>query len=50
MRENCNECKYYKRSFDGHCNADFCCGNEQSDNYCVPVEGNDTCDNWKEND
>ena len=50
MRETCGNCKYYVRSTDGHCNSEFCCGNESSDNYIVPVFSDDTCDDWSENE
>lgn len=48
MREVCGTCKYNKRTYDGHCNAEFCCGNEESD-YCgVPTFYDDTCDEWED--
>ena len=37
MKEVCGTCKHNKRTYDGHCNAEFCCGNENSDNYAVPT-------------
>lgn len=33
MKEICGNCKYNKRTFDGHCNAEFCCDNEESNHY-----------------
>lgn len=48
MREVCGTCKHNKRTFDGHCNAEFCCGNENSDNYSVPTFYDDTCDDWED--
>jgi len=50
MREVCGTCKHNKRTFDGHCNAEFCCGNPESDNYSVPTFYDDTCDDWEEKD
>lgn len=47
MREVCGTCKYNQRSYDGHCNAEFCCGNEESDNYAVPTFYDDTCDSYE---
>lgn len=48
MKEVCGNCKYNKRVLDVHCNAEFCCGNEDSDNYAVPTFYDDTCDDWEE--
>ena len=30
MEEICWNCKYNKRTYYGHCNAEFCCDNESS--------------------
>lgn len=32
---------------DGHCNAEFCCDNENSEYYAVPTFYNDTCEEWE---
>lgn len=48
MKEVCGTCKYNQRTYDGHCNAEFCCGNENSDYYSVPTLFDDTCDDWEE--
>lgn len=48
MREICGNCKHNKRVFDGHCNSEFCCSNENSD-YCgVPTFYDDTCEDFEE--
>lgn len=47
MREVCGKCKYNKRVVDDHCNAEFCCGNEESEYYSVPTFYDDTCDNYE---
>ena len=48
MKDICGNCKYNKRVTDGHCNAEFCCGNEKSD-YCgVPTFYDDTCEDFEE--
>ena len=31
---------------NGH-NAEFCCGNEESDYYSIPTAYDDTCDDWE---
>lgn len=28
MKQICANCKHNKRTYDGHCNAEFCCDNE----------------------
>ena len=33
---------------DGHCNAEFCCDNADSEYYAVPTLFDDTCDEWEE--
>ena len=43
-KEVCGTCKYRQRVYDGHCHAEFCCRNEDSDNYAVPVFNDD----WRE--
>ena len=48
MKQICANCKYNKRTYDGHCNAEFCCDNENSDYYAVPTSYDDTCDDWEE--
>lgn len=30
MKQICANCKHNKRTYDGHCNAEFCCDNESS--------------------
>lgn len=47
MKEVCGTCKYNKRTYDGHCNSEFCCGNEDGENYGVPTFFDDTCDDWE---
>lgn len=48
MREVCENCKHNKRSNDGHGNTEFCCRNEESENYGLPTLYDDTCDEWEE--
>lgn len=48
MTEVCGECKFNKRSFDGHCNAEFCCSNEDSEYYGVPTDYSDSCEEFEE--
>ena len=51
LREICGECKYNKRDFSKPQNsgyAEFCCGNEESDNYGVPTMYDDSCDDFEE--
>jgi len=48
MRECCGNCKYNKRSYDGHCNAEFCCDNEESEMYGTPTMYDDACDEFEE--
>lgn len=51
MREVCGTCKYNKRDFSKPQNrgySEFCCGNEESENYSVPTFYDDTCDDWEE--
>ena len=53
MREICGECKYNKRDFSKPQNsgyAEFCCGNEDSDCYGVPIMYDDSCDDFEEKD
>lgn len=50
MREICGTCKYNARTFDGHCNCEFCCGNESSDNYSMPTFYDDFCEDWEESE
>lgn len=50
--DTCPECEgeygiEHKRTFDGHCNAEFCCDNENSEYYAVPTFYNDTCEEWE---
>ena len=45
MKEVCGNCKYNKRDFSkpqGY--IEFCCGNEDSEEYGVPTFFDDTCD------
>lgn len=51
MRECCGNCKYNKRDFSkpqGKGYSEFCCGNEDSENYSVPTFWDDTCDDFEE--
>lgn len=51
LREICGECKYNKRDFSKPQNsgyAEFCCGNEDSDNYGVPTMYDDSCEDFEE--
>lgn len=51
MKEVCGTCKYNKRDFSKPQNegyVEFCCGNIDSENYCVPTFYDDTCDDWEE--
>ena len=51
MKECCGTCKSNKRDFSnpqkkGY--AEFCCGNEESDNYSVPTFYDDYCEDYEE--
>ena len=51
LREICGECKYNKIDFSKPQNsgyAEFCCGNEESDNYGVPTMYDDSCEDFEE--
>jgi hypothetical protein len=51
MKECCGNCRYNKRDFSKPQNrgySEFCCGNEESDNYSVPTFYDDTCDDFEE--
>lgn len=51
MRECCGTCNFNKRDFSKPQNegyAEFCCGNEESDEYGVPTMYDDVCDCWEE--
>ena len=48
MKECCGNCEFSKRSYDGHCNAEFCCTNEDSEYYAVPTEYRDWCEEFVE--
>ena len=51
MREICGECKYNKRDFSKPQNsgyAEFCCCNEDSDNYGLLTMYNDSCEDFEE--
>ena len=51
MRETCGKCKFYKRDFSKPQNLgyiEFCCENENSEEYKMPVFFSDTCDAYKE--
>lgn len=53
MKECCGNCKYNKRDFSkpqGEGYSEFCCGNEDSENYSVPTFFDDTCDDFEEKD
>lgn len=49
----CGNCKYNTQYFfdtDPDRKSEFCCGNEDSENYGVPTMYDDTCDDWEEKD
>ena len=51
MREVCGNCKHNKRDFSNpqnDCYSEFCCGNEDSDNYGVPTMYDETCEDFEE--
>jgi hypothetical protein len=51
VKEVCGNCKYNKRDFSKPQNtgyAEFCCGNEDSEEYGVPTFYDDSCDEWEE--
>ena len=51
LREICGECKCNKRDFSKPQNSgyvEFCCGNEDSDNYGLPTMYDDSCDDFEE--
>jgi hypothetical protein len=51
MKECCRNCKHNKRDFSKPQNkgySEFCCGNEESDNYSVPTFWDDVCDDFEE--
>ena len=51
MKEVCGNCKYNKRDFSKPQNkgyAEFCCGNEESEEYGVPTFYDDSCDCFEE--
>ena len=51
MKQCCGTCKFNKRYFSKPQNkgyAEFCCGNEDSDEYGVPTFYDDTCDAYEE--
>lgn len=50
MNEVCGTCKYNTRTYDGHCNSPYCCGNEDGDYYGVPTAYDDTCEEWEKKD
>ena len=43
MNEVCGTCKWNCRS-DG----EYCCGNDESENYGVPTLYDDSCEDWEE--
>lgn len=47
-RECCGNCEFNKRSYDGNCNAEFCCNNEESEMYGVPTMYSDWCEEYVE--
>lgn len=47
MKEVCGTCRWNKRTTNGHCNAEWSCNNEDSDNYAVPTFWDETCDDWE---
>ena len=49
--ECCGTCRWNKRDFSKPQNgeyAEFCCGNEESDEYGTPTLFDDSCDSWEE--
>lgn len=46
--ECCGTCKYNKRDFLKPQTKEFCCGNEESENYSVPTFYNETCNDYEE--
>lgn len=53
MKECCGTCKFNKRDFSKPQNrgyAEFCCENEEGDNYGVPTYYDDVCDDWRDKD
>ena len=51
MREVCGNCKHNKRAVDEYSQCEWwCCGNEESDKYCVPTFYDDTCEDWEKRD
>ena len=45
MKEVCGNCKHHKRDFSKPQNSgyvEFCCGNEDSENYSVPMFSDET--------
>jgi hypothetical protein len=51
VKEVCGNCKYNKRDFSKPQNAgyaEYCCGNENSEEYGVLTFYDDTCDEWEE--
>lgn len=51
MKEVCGNCKFNKRDFSKPQDSsyiEFCCGNEDSDEYGVPTLYGDTCEEWEE--
>ena len=51
MKKTCFNCVYYKRDFSKPQNIgyiEFCCKNEKSFEYGIPVFSDDTCDNFQE--
>lgn len=43
MKEVCGACRYNR-----YCGSEFCCGNEDSDNYGAPTFYDDSCEEWEE--
>ncbi|WP_154473994.1 hypothetical protein [Clostridium porci] len=51
MRECCGTCRFNRRDrvkpgHKGH--AEYCCGNEDNDNYGIPTLYGDYCEDWEE--
>lgn len=49
MREICGNCKHYMRVIDEYSQWEWCCGDNESNNYAVPMLYNDSCENWEDN-
>lgn len=51
MKECCGTCRFNRRDYTKPKHkgaAEYCCGNEDSENYGIPTGYCDTCDDWEE--